>query len=156
MISISQQCSSLENRSFGRLVGCDTFNSTQMFEQNIFTIGASVLFLLIIPLRVRRLLGEDPKTLATGVYRWKIVSISAKTSIVAYSQSSGICSHRFCAPNCLAYIVCQISFTELFNRSHSSECCCCVWPSHAGYSGAYTNGAPIDFDHHLPYLDHYN
>ena len=156
MISTSQQCSSLANRNFGWLVVCDTFDSNFVFEQSIFTIGASVLLLLIIPLRVRRLLGDDPKALATGVYRWKIVSISVKPSIVAYSQNSGFCGDRFCAPNCLAHILRQIWSTELSNRSHMSECCCCIWPSHACCSRAYTNGTAIDFDNHLSDLDHCN
>ena len=156
MISTSQQCSSLANRIFGWLVICDAFDSAFMFELSIFTIAASVLFLLIIPFRVRRLLSEDPKAPAVGVYRWKIVSISVKLSIEALLTNSCFCGDRFCAPNCLAHIWREISVTELSNCSLMSECRCCIWPSHTHCSRTYTDGAAIDFDHHLSDLYHCN
>lgn len=56
-------CPRSADQSFGPAVVCPhVFDFTLLFEQSIFSIGPSVLFLLLVPLRILNLYGKTVKT----------------------------------------------------------------------------------------------
>ncbi|KAF2396774.1 P-loop containing nucleoside triphosphate hydrolase protein [Trichodelitschia bisporula] len=70
--STSRSCDVLADRSFGPGVKCDQFDFTVTFEQSIFGIGVSSLFLLLLPLRLWLLRRASTKTRSHPIYAFKI------------------------------------------------------------------------------------
>jgi ATP-binding cassette subfamily C (CFTR/MRP) protein 1 len=66
-------CDQLADRLFGPTIKCSQFDFTLTFEQSIFGIGISALFLLWFPLKIWRLHGGPIKTLTNPIYISKIV-----------------------------------------------------------------------------------
>jgi hypothetical protein len=66
------ECSLAEDQKFGPALGCNGFDFTLAFEQSMLAIGIYGLFLLSLPYHIKRLLNQEAKSLATGLFRFKI------------------------------------------------------------------------------------
>jgi ATP-binding cassette subfamily C (CFTR/MRP) protein 1 len=69
-------CNQAADVHFGPTIKCAQFDFTLTFEQSIFGIGFSALFLLLFPIKIKRLLGAPIKTLTNPIYFSKIVRSS--------------------------------------------------------------------------------
>jgi hypothetical protein len=67
-------CGLADDRKFGPLLACDEFDFTLEFEQITLVIGVSALFLISVPLRLKKLLGHEEKSFTTRIYSMKLVS----------------------------------------------------------------------------------
>src|ERR1700761_3091207 len=89
-------CSLAADRKFGPLIQCKEFDFTLVFEQSILVIAVSTLFLISIPLRLKKVLSQDEKTFATKGYYAKLVSFRSmrrttlKTSTYAVQALAAI------------------------------------------------------------------
>jgi hypothetical protein len=70
-------CSHRANGIFKSPAECEQFDFTLEFEQSILVIGVSALFLISIPLRVKKLLGQEERSFATRIYQTKLVSLGS-------------------------------------------------------------------------------
>jgi hypothetical protein len=68
-------CNGTVDNQFGPAVACMDFDFTLAFEQSIFIIGISSLFLISFPFRLRQLYGASIKTFDSPLQYIKIVSI---------------------------------------------------------------------------------
>lgn len=66
-------CTELLDSHFGPIAKCDQFDFTLTFEQSIFGIGISALFLLWLPFKLRNLYGASIRTTTSAIHKAKIV-----------------------------------------------------------------------------------
>lgn len=66
-------CTELTDSQFGPVANCDQFDFTLTFEQSIFGIGISALFLLWLPFKLQSLYGASIRTTASAIHKAKIV-----------------------------------------------------------------------------------
>jgi ATP-binding cassette subfamily C (CFTR/MRP) protein 1 len=74
MTRYSLQCNRTADNQFGPIVPCVDFDFSLAFEQSIFIIGISSLFLVLFPFRIKQLYGTSIKTLSSPLQYLKIVS----------------------------------------------------------------------------------
>jgi ATP-binding cassette subfamily C (CFTR/MRP) protein 1 len=68
-------CDVAVDRKFGPGVQCSQFDFTLTFEQSIFGIGISTIFLLLFPVRAKQLFCAPIKTTQHPIYLAKIVNV---------------------------------------------------------------------------------
>jgi ATP-binding cassette subfamily C (CFTR/MRP) protein 1 len=74
-MNTSESCLPSADSVFGPVVnGCRDFDFTFAFEQYIFSIVPSVLFLLAMPVRLRKLYGKPKRVNWTSLRLTKLVS----------------------------------------------------------------------------------
>jgi ATP-binding cassette subfamily C (CFTR/MRP) protein 1 len=72
----TRSCNQAADALFGPPIKCPQFDFTLTFQQSILGIGFSALFLLLFPIKVKRLIGAPIKTLTNPIYFAKIVRSS--------------------------------------------------------------------------------
>lgn len=74
---MASACTVAADQTFGPAVKCGQFDFTLFFEQSIFGIGISSLFLLFVPFRIAQLYRAEIKTLWNSMFAVKIVGYHA-------------------------------------------------------------------------------
>ncbi|KAF2667127.1 P-loop containing nucleoside triphosphate hydrolase protein [Microthyrium microscopicum] len=87
-MEIYRKCSLNEDKKFGPVLNCDGIDFTLTFEQSIFALGVSVIFLVFLPLQLRQLVRLEEKTCANFLYKSKIalaaVDLVLQISLLVY------------------------------------------------------------------------
>jgi hypothetical protein len=78
MPSKQQDCNSTLDREFGPVVACHDFDFTLSFEQSVFEIGVSSLFLVLLPFCLWVRLRTPRKWIKAPFFSVKVVGTSCK------------------------------------------------------------------------------
>jgi hypothetical protein len=70
---MAEPCNVGLDQRFGPVVQCSQFDFTLAFEQSIFGIGISAMFLLLFPFRAKQLFHAPIKIVQHPIYIAKIV-----------------------------------------------------------------------------------
>jgi hypothetical protein len=90
MSSRNRDCDAAFDRAFGPVVACRAFDFTLAFEQSIFDIGVSSLFVILTFVCLFLKIPLPEKTTRSPIYFAKAVSVLGTTRIQLFTDTGAV------------------------------------------------------------------